>query len=177
MIRSTYTKRLATLAVIAGAMTIIVPVAHAASDPNRVADSVDAARAATQRPTSSYGLFRAIESRVSDSVETAQIAQRKAEAELLSQAGYGVNRVADSVETARAAQPRPTSSFGLFHWLESQAVPAVERPLSPQPTIESGGFDWRDFGLGAGTGVGLMLLLGGLGAGVARRTRGHVRTA
>ena len=205
MIRSTYTKRLATLAVVAGAMTILVPVAQAGyrndrvadsvdaaraaqqqseSLPlqsgygvNRIADSVDAARAAAQRPTSSYGLFRAIESRVADSVETARIAQGRTEAQLLSQAGYGANRVSDSVEAARAAQPRPTSSFGLFRWLESQAVPTVERPLSPQSTIESGGFDWRDFGLGAGMGIGLMLLLGGLGAGVMRRGRGQVRTA
>jgi hypothetical protein len=40
-------------------------------------------------------------------------------------------------------------------------------------TVTSGGFDWRDAGIGAGATIGLFLLVGGLGAGllISRQSR------
>jgi hypothetical protein len=151
MTTSTHIKRrLATLAVIGGVAATLAPLAQAQAGygRDRVADSVDAARAAQQRASS----------------------------DLSPQQGYGIHRVADSVDTARAASARDiTSSYRLFRSLESQAAPAVEQP---KPRIDANGFDWGDFTLGAGTGIGLMLLLGGLGAGLLmRRSREQVKTA
>jgi hypothetical protein len=165
MNRSTHIRRLAILAVVAGAMTVLVPVAQAGYDPNRVADSVDTARAA----------------------------QQGGSLDLSSQQGYGIYRVADSVDTARAAQASGVSSMPdvvdravVAHNLEiaSQSSPpdVLERTAAAgpgqyffQPTTSESGFDWGDFGLGTGLGIGLMLLLGGLGVGVM--TRRQVRTA
>jgi hypothetical protein len=158
MIRSTFTRRFATLAAIAVAMTVLVPVAQADYGRDRVADSVDTARAAQQRTQS----------------------------ELSVQSGYGRDRVADSVDTARAAQQRDadtallarlrdlTPAYGMFVAGKSLTESAVE---PSQPKSDTGGFDWHVFSLGAGTGVALMLLLGAFGAGVTRRAREPVRTA
>jgi hypothetical protein len=129
MIRSTFTRRLATLAAIAAAMTVLVPAA---------------------------------------------------------QADFGRDRVADSVDTARAAQPRDahsallarlrdlTPAYGMFVAGRSLTEPAGE---PSQAKSDTGGFDWREFSLGAGTGVALMLLLGAVAAGVTRRAHEPVRTA
>jgi hypothetical protein len=168
MNRSTHIRRLATLAVIAGTVTVLVPVAQAGYGPNRIADSVDTARAAQQRGGS----------------------------DLSSQQGYGINRVADSVDTALAAQARGGSGQSSMPDLVDRAVVAHQQEIASQssppdvlertaaagpgqyyfePTTTGSGFDWGDFGLGTGVGIGLMLLLGGLGAGLV--TRRQVRTA
>jgi hypothetical protein len=171
MTRSTHIRRLATLAVIAGAMSVLAPVAQA--EP-----ILDVRERSTQDLTPSqpgYGVDR-----VSDSVEAARAARQRTE--LSFQSGYGVNRIADSVDAARAAQRRDVSgltdlasSYRAFRSFESMAAPTVESQLKrPQP-IDGGGFDWREFGIGAATGVALMLLLGALGARLV--TRRQVRTA
>ena len=55
----------------------------------------------------------------------------------------------------------------------SQAVkPAVcslpsERTAAPAQGVQSGGFDWTDAGIGAVATLGIVLLLAGLGAGLA----------
>jgi hypothetical protein len=170
MTRSTHIRRLATLAVIAGAMTVLAPVAQA--EP-----ILDVRERATQDLTPSqlgYGVDR-----VSDSVEAARAARRT---ELSFQSGYGVNRIADSVDAARVAQQRDVSgltdlasSYRLFRSFESMAAPTVESQLKRRRPIDGGGFDWREFGIGAATGVALMLLLGALDARLV--TRRQVRTA
>jgi hypothetical protein len=170
MTRSTHIRRLATLAVIAGAMTVLAPVAQA--EP-----ILDVRERATQDLTPSqlgYGVDR-----VSDSVEAARAARRT---ELSFQSGYGVNRIADSVDAARVAQQRDVSgltdlasSYRLFRSFESMAAPTVESQLKRRRPIDGGGFDWREFVIGAATGVALMLLLGALDARLV--TRRQVRTA
>ena len=63
---------------------------------------------------------------------------------------------------------RPASSFYTPQQLEaiSQSWAARGGVLSSPSTGIRGGFDWGDFGIGAGAMLGLVLLTGGLAAGV-----------
>jgi hypothetical protein len=144
----THTKRVATLAVIAGAVAAVVPVAQAGSGFNGSPDAVDRAVAAHQAQVGST--FNGSP----DAIDRA-VAVRQAQIE------SNFNASPDAID-------RALRSDGLA------AAGAIEYPAA---TTKSG-FDWSDFGIGAGAGIGVMLLLGGLGAGLlTRRGREQVRTA
>jgi hypothetical protein len=152
MTRSTHIKRVTSLVVIAGALTVLAPVAQA-------------------EPILS-------------------INERTAPKTTQWQSGYGVDRVSDSVEAARAAQLRDATAMPdvvdravVAHQQEiaQQSFPpdVIERTAASGPEqyyfqpSESPGVDWSDFGMGLGAGVGLMVVLGGLGIGVALSRRSH----
>ena len=158
MTRSTHIKRFTALVVVAGALTVLAPVAQA-------------------EPILS-------------------ITERTAPKTTQWQSGYGVDRVSDSVEAARAAQLRDATPMpdvvdrAVVAHQQEIALPSfppdvIERTAASGPgqyyfqPSESPGFDWSDFGMGLGAGVGLMLVLGGLAIGVAfsRRSHGEVVSA
>jgi hypothetical protein len=65
-------------------------------------------------------------------------------------------------EIAAAAGTSPTVS----------AVGSPQREVLPQDTPTSGGFDWNDYAVGIGSGIGVALLLAALGALILRMRHG-----
>jgi uncharacterized protein YqgQ len=54
-------------------------------------------------------------------------------------------------------------------------VRSLDHPATVQATPTSGGFDWAEFGIGAGSTLGLVLLAGGVATGVRYGRKGSVR--
>ena len=52
---------------------------------------------------------------------------------------------------------------------------SLDHPATVQATPTSGGFDWAEFGIGAGSTLGLVLLAGGVATGVHYGRKGSVR--
>jgi hypothetical protein len=148
MTRSRHIKRFATVAAVAGAMTVVVPVAQAGYDPKQVADSVETSLSAQRTPELSqpgYG-----NDRIADSVESARAAQQRIDLGTssmpdvvdravtahqqtldLSQPGYGNDRVADSIDTARTAQARDFGTSSMPD-LVDRAVIAHQAEIASQ---------------------------------------------
>jgi hypothetical protein len=87
-----------------------------------------------------------------------------AELKALEIRGQGLNHLCDGREVASVAGYRAVCGGG------AQLV-TVKTASAPSPN----GFDWADFGLGAGTSLGLALLFGGIAASVHYSRKGGVR--
>jgi hypothetical protein len=143
MIRSTHSRRLATLVVIAGALAAVVPVAQAGSGFNGSPDAVD--RAVTAHQAQIGSKFNGSP----DAIDRV-VAARQA------QIASNFNGSPDAIDRALRSD-------------ELAAAGAIESTAASTTS----GFDWSDFGIGAGAGIGVMLLLGGLGLGVVTRRNGR----
>jgi hypothetical protein len=153
-------RRLATVALIAGALTILVPVAQADSSFRSSPDVIDRAVAAQQAEK-----VAAIDAR-----ERAMLTRPDLRS---------VAAPPDAFE--RALQNRPTGTPSLLAVQQFLANDARQRTLEARrvglvyPAVSSTGFDWNDFGVGAGAGIALMLAILGLVVGVPVGRRGHGR--
>lgn len=147
-------RRLATAASIAGALTILVPVAQADSSFRGSPDAIDRALAAQQLEK-----VAAIDAR---------------ERSMLTRPGL-VSEAAPPDAFERALQNRATGiSPDTISMLDAREQSLAARPVGAvQPTVSDTAFDWADFGIGAGAGIGFMLVLGALGIGVLATRRDH----
>ena len=169
-------RRLAGLAVVAGAFVALVPVAqadfgfqgeHDAVDPvvalqqaqqSATFDGREAGRSSSRRRRIRFQgehdivdpvtLQRAQQSAMFDGREYARL-------DLTSPAGF-IARFAPKTH----ALPDLTAMPDVFE----RTIAAGQLQYTYLPT-SSNGFDWNDFGIGAGAGIGLMLLLLGIGVG------------
>ena len=176
MTRST-SRRFAAVALTAAALTIAAPVAQAQSP-----DAFERAVRSEQqsKPTfvgSPDAIDRAIAARNAQQVAAALEARERA---LTERPTSTTTAPPDAFERALV-----THSDGLtaqtVSMLESRERALVGRPVPSQQVAAApaGGFDWSDFGLGAGLGVGLTIGLLGIGAGITatRRSDGRMTTA
>jgi hypothetical protein len=149
-------RRLVTLAAIAGAMSTFAPIANG-SDIVRSPDAID--RAVKAQQAEIYANVDAREHPVLSAPRTSTPSP-------------------DVVERAvRAHQEQLASDLSSMPDVVERTAAAGSAQYLSQPTPSSG-FDWSDFGIGAGVGVGFMLTLGALGAGLlTRRSRENVKTA
>jgi hypothetical protein len=92
----------------------------------------------------------------------------------------------DALSTNWAAKGRLVGSPDAASFYTSEQLQALGRAWAakgslfgvspaPPPATGSGGFDWSDFGIGAGAMLGLVLLLAGLGAAAHYSRRGGIR--
>lgn len=169
--------RRARLALIAGVMMALVPVAQADSGSVRNhPDVIDRALAAQQaeRAAALDARERAMQTRPA----TGPISMLDArERSLLTRPGLASigHGPPDAFERALRAHEDNviqslTSAPDVF---ERTAAAGSAQYLSPTPTASS--FDWSDFGIGAGVGIGFMLVIVGFGAGVLAVRNGHGR--
>jgi hypothetical protein len=146
-------RRLAGLAVVAGAFAALVPVAQADTGFQGEHDAVDpVAQMQQARQAATFDgreWAREFSSRSPDVVERA--ARRAQELNAMPD----LSRMPDVLERTAAA--------GTLQYVT--------------PPANSDGFDWNDFGIGAGAGIGLMLLVLGLGAGVWTTRQGQRRVS
>ena len=163
-------RRLAGLAVVAGAFTALIPVAQAGPGMGEH-DAVD--------PVSQ--MLQAQQSPNFDGRESARLELSSASPEAIARRVAQQSPNFDGREWARLerSSPSPDVFERAVRAHELNAIPDLsgmpdvfERTVAAgqlqylsQPTT-SNGFDWNDFGIGAGAGIGLMLLLLGIGAGV-----------
>ena len=170
--------RLARLALIAGAMMALVPVAQADSGSVRNPDAIDRALAAQQaeRAAALDARERAMQTRPASGRISMLDARERA---LLTRPGLASvgHRPLDAFERAvRAHEESVVQSLNSMpDVFERTAAAGPAQYLSP--TTTAGGFDWSDFGIGAGVGIGFMLVIVGLGAGVLAVRHGHGRVA
>ncbi len=164
MFGSTHTiRRLAGLAVVAGALVALIPVAQADSGFQGSPDAIDRAVAARQAELGSS--FNGGPDAVDRAVATKQ-AQEIAAFDAREHAQLALTPPApDVLERAALAQQLNTMpDLSRMPDVVERTVAAGQLQYLTQPT--SNGFDWNDFGIGAGAGIGLMLLLLGTGASV-----------
>ena len=147
--------RLARLALIAGALMVLVPVAQADSGSVRSPDAIDRALAAQQAERAA-----ALDAR---------------ERALLTRPGLASIGTPDAFERALRAHEESAiqSLTSMPDVLERTAAAGPAQYLPP--TTTASGFDWSDFGIGASVGIGFMLVIVGLGAGVLAVRNGRVR--
>jgi len=147
--------RLARLALIAGAVMVLVPVAQADSGSVRSPDAIDRALAAQQAERAA-----ALDAR---------------ERALLTRPGLASIGTPDAFERALRAHEESAiqSLTSMPDVLERTAAAGPAQYLPP--TTTASGFDWSDFGIGASVGIGFMLVIVGLGAGVLAVRNGRVR--
>jgi hypothetical protein len=158
MTTSTHTKRrLVTLAAIAGAMSMFAPIANG-SDIVRSPDAID--RAVKAQQAEIYANVDAREHPVLSAPRTSTPSP-------------------DVVERAvRAHQEQLASELSSMPDVVERTAAAGPEPYYSQSTSAGNGFDWSDFIIGAGVGIGSMLVLVGLGSAIlTRRSREQVKTA
>lgn len=164
-------RRLAGLAVVAGAFAALIPVAQAGSGFQGEHDATDPVSQMLQAQQSPN--FDGRESARLDlpSASLDAIARKQAQKSPTFD-GREYARLdltspgPDAVERAvRAQELNAISDLSGMPDVFERTVAAGQLQYLSQPTI-SNGFDWNDFGIGAGAGIGLMLLLLGIGAGV-----------
>ena len=170
------TSRLARLALIAGATLALAPVAQADSGFVRNPDAIDRALVAQQaeRAAALDARERAMQTRIaSDSIPMLDARERA----LLTRprlASIGPE-TPDAFERALRAHEE-SAIQGLTSMpdvLERTAAAGPAQYLPP--TTTASGFGWSDFGIGASVGIGFMLVIVGLGAGVLAVRNGRVR--
>jgi hypothetical protein len=165
--------RITAMALTAAALTISAPVAQAQSP-----DAFErAVRSEQQSPTfvaSPDAIDRAIAAREANRVLVTLDARERA---LTERPASTTTVPPDAFERALV-----THTDGLTartrSMLDSRERGLTGRPVGSQPAVATTtGFDWSDFGIGAG--IGLMVALLALGGGVAvlRRTHARVTTA
>lgn len=165
MFGSTHTsRRLAGLAVVAGAFAALVPVAQADSGFQGPPDAIDRAVATRQAELGSNfngspdAVDRAVATRRSEEA-AAFDAREHAQLALTSPAPDVIERVALAQQQHTMPEAGRTTVSALVQ--------------SPAQATHSNGFEWSDFGIGAGAGIGLMLLLLGLGVGAGTTRHGE----
>jgi len=166
--------RLARLALIAGAMMALVPVAQADSGFVRTPDAIDRALAAQQaeRAAALDARERAMQTRLSSDPISMLDARERA---LLTRPGLASIGTPDAFERAlRAHEENVSQSLTSMPDVLERTAAAGPAQYLP-PTTTASGFDWSDFGIGAGVGIGFMLVIVGLGAGVLAVRNGRVR--
>jgi hypothetical protein len=153
------TKRNAVAALVAGTVLVIVPVAQADSGFTGSPDAIDRALAARQAEK-----FAAIDARERGLTERPTL--------------ESIGSAPDAFERALITHAGDVRSQTIS-MLDARERAQSTRPVASEPISSSGGFDWGDFGVGAGAGIGSMLVVLGLGAtflGV-RRQSGRMTTA
>ena len=166
--------RLARLALIAGAVMVLVPVAQADSGSVRSPDAIDRALAAQQaeRAAALDARERAMQTRLASDPISMLDARERA---LLTRPGLASIGTPDAFERALRAHEE-SAVQGLTSTpdvLERTAAAGPAQYLPP--TTTASGFDWSDFGIGAGVGIGFMLVIVGLGSGVLAVRNSRVR--
>jgi hypothetical protein len=149
-------RRLAGLAVVAGAFAALIPVAQAGSGfqgEHDATDPVSQTQQAQQAPNF-------------DGREWARPNLYSAARDLYSPGPDAVERA------VRAHELNAISDLSGMPDAFERTVAAGQLQYLSQPTT-SNGFDWDDFGIGAGAGIGLMLLLLGIGAVVGTMRQGE----
>jgi type II secretory pathway pseudopilin PulG len=161
-------RRLAGLAIVAGAFAALVPVAQADSGFQGEHDAVDPV-AALQRAQQSATFDGREASRLELSAPAPQVRYQ------------GEHDIVDPVLALQRVQKSAMFDGREYARLDltptrpdviEQEFAAGQLQYTYQPTSSSG-FDWNDFGIGAGAGIGLMLLLLGIGAGAWTTRRGQ----
>jgi hypothetical protein len=157
------TKSHAVAALVAGAVMVIVPVAQADSGFTGSPDAIDRALAARQAET-----FAAIDARERGMTERPTL-------ERIGSAPDAFERAL--IAHADAVRSETISMLDARERAQSTR-PVASEPISSEPISSTGSFDWSDFGVGAGAGVGSMLVVLGLGAALlgARRQSGRMTT-
>ena len=172
MFGSTHTiRRLAGLAIVAGAFAAVIPVAQADSGFQGEHDAVDPVAQMQQAQQSATFDGRESARLELSSPSPDAIARLQArQSATFDGREYGrldvTSQGPDVVERAvRAQELNAISDLTGMPDVVERTVAAGQPQYLSQPTT-SNGFDWNDFGIGAGAGIGLMLLLVGLGAAV-----------
>ncbi len=143
MFGSTHTiRRLAGLAVVAGAFVALIPVAQADPGFQGEHDSTD--------PVSQ--MLQAQQSATFDGREWARLELSAPSPDVFERA-------------IRTQELTAVTDLSAMPDVFERTVAAGQLQHTYLPT-SSNGFDWNDFGMGAGAGIGLMLLLLGIGAAV-----------
>lgn len=146
-------RRLATIALIAGTLTILAPVAQADTSFRGSPDAIDRALATRQ-------------------LEKTGVLDARERSMLTRPTLGGLAAPPDAFE--RALQNRAADKTSLTIAM----LDARQRALTTRPVASSAaGFDWGDFGIGAGAGIGFILVSLGLGVGVLGVRHGHGRVA
>jgi hypothetical protein len=156
MFRITLTKRHAAAALVAGAVSLLAPVAQADTGFRGSPDAIDRGLAAKEASK-----LAAIDAR---------------ERGLTERSTFGGTYGPDAFERALATHADEIESK-MISMFDSRERAMVQRPLTSSPVAasEGGSLDWQDFSVGAGAGIVLMLVLLGLGAVIASNRRGHDR--
>jgi hypothetical protein len=166
-------RRVAMIATVAGALTVLAQVAQAA--PPDVVERAAASRAANPSFAGSPdAIDRAVAARQAEAKFTALEARERA---LTERPGRVVRYAPDAIERALNTHTNDVTHQKVA-MLDNRERALVFRPTPTTTAVGTqGGLDWSDFGLGAG--AGLVLLLGTLGAGflVARHGRKDVARA
>jgi hypothetical protein len=172
MTRSTKS-RFTAIALTAAALTISAPVAQAQSP-----DAFERAVRSEQQSPTSVGspdaIDRAIAAREANRVSTALEVRERG---LTERPASTTTVPPDAFERALVTHTDDLTARTVS-MLDSRERGLAGRPVGSQPAVATTpGFDWSDFGIGAG--IGLMVGLLALGAGVAalRRTHARVTTA
>ncbi len=171
MSATTFSKRrVALIGMVAGALTVLVPVGQA--DPG---DAFMRALENRQTAPSFIGSPDAIDRALAAKERSKVAAIDARERGLTERTSIGTTHGPDAFERAVSRRsdgthPRPA------HLIDGRVGVLVERPPSASPVAAGdGGFDWSDFGLGAGTGMGFVLVALGIGIGVLAVRRGQGR--
>ena len=168
MTTSTYTRRLAIAAAVVGAMTVLVPVAQAQS-PDAFMRSVNTQNAQAQEPDA---FMRAVNAQQTDKLAAIDARERA----LTERPGVAPAIGPDALERALLTHT-DTMTTKTAAMLDARERSLASRPVGSiqQPVVDSG-FDWGEFGAGAGIGSVLALLLGAGIVGI-RRSHSRVTTA
>jgi hypothetical protein len=169
MSATTFSKRVALIGMVAGALTVLAPVAQAAP-PDALERAVANRESAPSFNGSPDVVDRAVAANERSKVASIDARERALTERPSTSSSYGPDAVERALTTrANEIESRTVSM------LDSRERALGERPLTASPTFSDGGFDWGNFGFGAGVGVGIMLLVG-LGA-VAVRRNERISTA
>lgn len=166
--KATTFSKLGALAAVAGAVAVLAPTAAGQASFSGSPDAVDRAVAASQAELRSTAL-EARERGMIERPAVAPVGPDAFERALITHGG----KVSPQITPLERREQ-------LLAMLERREQSLATRPpSSSQIATTSSAFDWSDFGIGAGTGIVLMLALLGLGAGVlaTRRSDEHVATA
>jgi hypothetical protein len=170
MSAATFSKRVALIGMVAGALTVLAPVAQAAPP-----DALERAVANRESAPSFIGSPDALDRAVAANERSKLASIDARERALTERPSIGPSYGPDAVERALATRANEIDSRTVS-MLDSRERALVERPLAASPTaVSDRGFDWGNFGFGAGVGVGIMLLVG-LGT-VAVRRNERISTA
>ncbi|MDQ3122204.1 MAG: hypothetical protein M3Q59_06690 [Actinomycetota bacterium] len=172
MLGSTHTiRRLAGLAVVAGAFAALAPIAQADSGFQGEHDAVDpVARIQQAQQTATFDGRESARLELSSLSRDAAAIQRAQQSATFDGREYArldlFSPGPDVVERAvRTQELNAISDLGGMPDVLERTVAAGQLQYYSPPTT-SNGFDWNDFGIGAGAGIGLMVLLLGIGASV-----------
>ena len=162
-------RRLAGLAASVAAMAFLVPVARAQS-PDAFMRAVDAQQQTQIRTPDVF--VRAVNARPSDKFAAIDARERGLTERPAVQPSPGPDAFERALITHADALTAQTVAM-----LDARERSLASRPLgSVQQPVPASGFDWSDFGIGAGAGL-LLALVAGVAAFVVGRSYGRLKTA